>query len=58
MTVEEAAKIIKASPQTIRVGLQQGIFEFGVALKRPESNRYTYVIYPERVYDLYGRKEI
>lgn len=56
LTVEKVAEITGHSPQTIRLGLQQGVFEFGAAFKRPDSNRYTYVIYPEKVYDLYGRK--
>lgn len=57
LSVEDVAKMAKTSPQTIRLGLQQGVFDFGVAFKRPDSNRYVYIIYPEKVYKLYGRKE-
>ena len=33
MTVREVAKLIGVSPQTIRVGLQQGVFHCGQAVK-------------------------
>ena len=50
MTVNEVAKLLGKSPLTIRVGLQQGVFPFGVALKTREGRKnYTYVIYPEKV---------
>lgn len=50
MTVNEVAKLLGKSPLTIRVGLQQGIFPFGVALKTREGRKnYTYIIYPELV---------
>lgn len=57
MTVEEAAKITKLGAQTIRIGLQKGVLEFGTAFKRDGSSSYTYVIYPEKVYALYGKGE-
>ena len=57
MTVEEAARIAGKSPQTIREGLKLGAFEFGTAFQMPNSTRYTYTIYPEKVYELYGRGE-
>ena len=57
MTIEEVAKIVGKSPQTIREGLKIGAFEFGTAFQLPGSTRYTYTIYPERVYALYGRGE-
>ena len=55
MTVKEAAKVTGLGEQTIRIGLQQGALEFGTAFKREGSNSFIYVIYPERVYELYGR---
>ena len=57
MTVEQVAKISGHSAQTIRIGLQMGIFEFGTAFKRTGSQSYTYIIYPEKVFELYGREE-
>lgn len=50
MKVKEAAQLLGVSELTIRVGLQQGIFPFGVALKtREDRKNYTYIIYPELV---------
>ena len=42
------------SPQTVRVGLQKGVFPFGAAFKIPGSTRYTYVIYPAEFERLFG----
>lgn len=50
MKLEEVAKLLGVSVPTVRIGLQQGVFDFGVAFKRtPESRHYTYVIFPEKV---------
>lgn len=42
LTVEEAAEIMGASPQFVRIGLRQGIFPWGYAVKI--SRRWTYYI--------------
>ena len=42
LTVEEAAEIMGASPQFIRIGLQQAIFPWGYAVRI--SRRWTYYI--------------
>ena len=42
MSVKEAAKRMGVSEQTVRVGLQQNVFPFGVAIKT--STKYTYII--------------
>lgn len=55
LTVQRVAKIMKTSEQTVRIGLQQGIFDFGTAIKLPNSSRYTYVIYPAKFHALYGK---
>lgn len=55
ITVEEAARIMGKSPQTVRIGLQQGVFPFGTAFKLHNSNKYVYEIYPARFYELYGK---
>ena len=50
MTVKEVADLLGCTQLTIRVGLQQGVFPFGVAFKtKPEHKNYVYVIYPEKV---------
>lgn len=46
MTVDEAAEIMGASSQFIRVGLQQGIFSWGYAVKM--SSQWTYYINREK----------
>lgn len=59
MEIKAVAKLLNVSESTIRIGLQQGIFDFGVAFKRtPESKHYTYVIYPEKVKALCGKESI
>lgn len=42
ISVEQAAKLLGASPQFIRIGLQQGMLDFGMAVKM--SRNWTYVI--------------
>ena len=54
ITVDEAARIMGVSPQTVRVGLQKGAFSFGAAVQMPGSSRYTYVIYPAAFEALFG----
>ena len=44
--VADAAKLMGVSSQFIRVGLQQGIFPFGTAVKM--SSRWTYYINEEK----------
>ena len=48
------AKALNKSPQTIRVGLQLGKYDFGVAFKRPGSCYFSYTIYPQKVKDIIG----
>lgn len=44
MTVPEAAKIMGVSPQFLRLGIQEGSFPFGVAVKF--SKKWSYYINP------------
>ena len=48
MLVEEAAKKLGMSTQTLRLALQQGKFSFGVAVKTSDK-RWTYYINPTRL---------
>lgn len=48
MLVEEAAKELGIATQTLRLALQQGLFDFGVAVKTSEK-RYTYYINPKQL---------
>lgn len=57
MKVDEAARLLGVTPMTIRIGLQKGVFPFGVAFKLKEGNKnYKYVIYPEKVREYAGMK--
>lgn len=42
LTVSEAAELMNVSKEFIRIGLQQGIFPWGYAVKM--STKYTYFI--------------
>lgn len=44
--VETAAKALGIDKQTLRVMLQNNMFDFGKAVKLPGSNRYSYWISP------------
>lgn len=58
MKVEEVAKMLGVTPLTVRIGLQKGVFDFGVAFKtREDSKNYTYIIYPEKLREYCGGKE-
>lgn len=54
MTITEAAKKMNISPQALRVALQQGRFDFGVAIRQ---KRWSYYI-NERLFNEYleGKK--
>lgn len=54
LTVEQAASLLGASEQFIRIGLQQGTLKFGMAVKM--SNRWTYVITKQKFEEITGIK--
>lgn len=43
MLVSDAARLLRMNTQTLRLALQQGLFDFGVAILTSEK-RYTYYI--------------
>lgn len=49
---EVASKLMGVSPQFIRIGLQQGIFDFGYAVKM--SSQYRYHISPQKFREYVG----
>ena len=49
LTINEVAKALGKSPQFIRICLQRGLLPFGTATKLPNSSRWSYVIFPEKV---------
>ncbi len=52
ITVEHAARLLDASPQFIRIGLQQGVLKFGMAVKT--SRHWTYVITKQKFKEVTG----
>ena len=48
MLVSEAAKKLGMNTQTLRLALQQGLFDFGTAVKTSEK-RFTYFICDKRL---------
>lgn len=53
MKIKEVAKLLDCSELTVRVGLQKGVFPFGVAMK-VTGQRYKYIIYPEKLKEFVG----
>lgn len=54
ISVAQAARLLNASEQFIRLGLQQGTLTFGVAVKM--SSQYTYVITKQKFEEVTGIK--
>ena len=54
ISVEQAAKLLGASPQFIRIGLQQGKLDLGMAVKM--SRNWTYVITKQKFEEKTGIK--
>ena len=54
MSVAQAAQLLGASEQFIRVGLQQGTLKFGMAVKM--SGQWTYVITKQKFEEITGIK--
>lgn len=57
VTIKEAAKILDIPEQCLRIGLQQGRFPFGHAIKSSER-RYTYYIHKNRLDTYLGGKSL
>ena len=54
ISVAEAARLLGASEQFVRIGLQQGMLEFGMAVKM--SSQWTYVITKQKFEEVTGIK--
>lgn len=48
ITTDMMADALGVPVQTIRIGIQQGIFDFGIAMQRSGKKKHTYVIFPEK----------
>ena len=52
--VAEVAKALKMDCQTVRLLLQNGLVDWGIAYKRGDSRQYSYLIYPKLFYEATG----
>ena len=52
--IKEIAKAIGKDAQYVRVGIQQGILKFGVAIKMEDSNEYNYYCPDKKVWEETG----
>lgn len=53
--VSVAAKALKMDCQTVRLLLQSGAVDWGIAYHRtPKSRQYSYLIYPKKFYEETG----
>lgn len=57
MLVSEAAKQLGMNPQTLRLALQQELFDFGVAIKT-SPKRYTYYINKSKFEEYIGGRYV
>lgn len=46
-TISDVARLLGISPQSLRIGLQNGDLPFGSAIKT--SGKYTYLIYEKKL---------
>lgn len=44
--LDVVARALSLDKQTIRIMLQQGLVDWGIAFKLPKSTQYTYIVYP------------
>lgn len=51
------AEAMGIQAQAIRLGLQQGIFDFGVAMQQ-SGKKYTYIIFPEKAREAVGSEKL
>lgn len=52
--IKEIAKAIGKDAQYVRVGIQQGVLKFGVAIKMEDSNEYNYYCPDKKVWEETG----
>lgn len=51
MTIKEVAKLLGKSEMFVRIGIQRQLLPFGIAIKLPGRERYSYHISPNAVYE-------
>lgn len=58
MTIKEVAKLLGKSEMFVRIGIQRQLLPFGVAMKLPGRERYSYHIPPNAVYEYLKIKDL
>lgn len=51
LTIKETAKLLGKSEMFVRIGIQKQLLPFGIAIKLPGRERYSYHIPPNAVYE-------
>lgn len=54
ITVKDVARLTGKSELTIREGIKQEYFDFGVAMQLPGSTKYNITIYPAKLAEMLG----
>lgn len=54
VSIKELSKATGKDPQSLRIGLQQGIFAFGYAMKKENSSEYNYFCPDKKVWEELG----
>lgn len=54
LTIKETAKLLEKSESFVRIGIQRNILPFGIAVKLPGRERYSYLILANDVYKFLG----
>ena len=54
ISIKEVAAALGQSQETIRMGLQLGVYPFGVAYKKAGNQNWTYTIFPAKVKEYIG----
>ena len=52
--ITEIVKAMRKDAQYVRVGIQQGLLYFGIAIKRDDSNEYNYYRPDRKVWEEIG----
>lgn len=58
LTIKEVAKLLGKSEMFVRIGIQRNLLPFGIAIKLPDRERYSYHIPPHAVYEYLGIKDL
>ena len=52
--ITEVAEVMHKDAQFVRIGIQQGIFKFGYAMKKENSSEYNYYCPDRKVWEEIG----